>query len=59
MDWQRAIQKDGMKLIEYSVNGQRHTQPFNLNEDPHELRNLAEEPAQADALATLRALLRE
>ncbi|MFK7790278.1 MAG: sulfatase-like hydrolase/transferase [Phycisphaeraceae bacterium] len=58
MDWQRAIQKDGYKLIEYCVNGDRHTQLFHLANDRHELNNLANEATQAERLATLRNLLR-
>jgi arylsulfatase A-like enzyme len=57
MDWQRAIQKNGYKLIEYCVNGQRHTQLFHLAEDPHELKNLAEDAEHGKVLADLSELL--
>lgn len=40
MNLQRAIKKDGYKLILYNVNGERHPQLFNLNEDPYEKTNL-------------------
>jgi len=57
MSWQRAIQKDDYKLIEYCVKGTRHTQLFDLNQDPNETTNLAAEPKQAKKLAELRHLL--
>jgi len=57
MDWQRAVQKNGYKLIEYCVNGERRTQLFHLDEDPHELMNLAEDAEHADTLVELRKLL--
>ena len=57
MSWQRAIQKDDYKLIEYCVKGTRHTQLFDLNQDPNETNNLAAEPKQAKKLAELRHLL--
>lgn len=59
MSWQRAIQfSSGYKLIEYCVQGQRHTQLFHLAEDPHELNNLATDPKHADRVAAMRELLR-
>jgi len=39
--YQRGIRKDHWKYIEYHVNGARHTQLFDLKEDPYETRNLA------------------
>ena len=57
MSWQRGIRKGGHKLIEYRVNGTRHTQLFDLLQDPHETENLAEKPEHQATLASLRALL--
>jgi arylsulfatase A-like enzyme len=50
----RALVDGGWKLIEYHVTGVRHTQLFDLANDPHEERNLADDPAQAGRLAQLR-----
>jgi arylsulfatase A-like enzyme len=58
MDWQRSVLKDGYKLIEYCVKGERLTQLFHLAQDPDELHNLADDPQHADTLAALRKLLR-
>ena len=57
MTWQRALRDKQYKLIEYCVNGVRHTQLFDLVADPHETKNLAGEPDQADRLRAMRALL--
>lgn len=57
MSWQRAIRKGDHKLIEYRVNGARHTQLFDIAKDPHETTNLAEKEEHAKTLAELRALL--
>ena len=59
MSWQRAIRDERFKLIEYCVDGARHTQLFDLVADPHEIDNLAADPRNADVLARLRALLQE
>ncbi len=50
---QRAVKQDGMKLIEYVVDGKRETQLFNLSSDPHELKNLAEDPGHSNSLDIL------
>lgn len=42
---QRAIKKDGFKLILYNVNGERHPQLFDLKADPMEMKNLYDDPA--------------
>ena len=59
MSWQRSIRDGRYKLIEYRVNGARHTQLFDLHEDPHEMTNLAGDDAHRQTLASLRALLKE
>ena len=53
----RGVRDERWKLIEYAVEGQRHTQFFDLQADPWELTNLASDPAEADHLARLRRLL--
>ncbi len=58
MTCQRAVRDDRYKLIEYVVGHDRHTQLFDLHDDPHELNNLADAPAHADVLERLRHELR-
>ena len=57
MNWQRAMYDGRYKLIEYAVDGKRHTQLFDLAEDPEETQNLANEPGHEATLAKLRKLL--
>jgi len=59
MSWQRALRDGRHKLIEYRVDGTRHTQLFDLADDPDEMNNLAGDPAHAATLERLRKLLRE
>ncbi|MDT8392001.1 MAG: sulfatase-like hydrolase/transferase [Lentisphaeria bacterium] len=59
MNWQRAVRDERYKLIEYCVEDERQTQFFDLADDPHELRNLAQDPNHAPALQALRALLKQ
>ncbi|WP_230312129.1 sulfatase-like hydrolase/transferase [Alistipes senegalensis] len=54
---QRAIKKDGYKLILYNVDGQRHPQLFDLKADPMEMTNLYDNPAYAAKRDELTALL--
>ena len=56
-DSMRAVRYDHWKLIVYpQVN---HLQLFNLDLDPNEIVNLADDPAQADRIAQLKVLLEE
>lgn len=59
MSWQRAIRDKQYKLIEYHVKNERHTQLFDLVQDPQETRNLADDAAHAGTLARMRKLLME
>ena len=59
MSWQRSIRDSRYKLIEYCVDNTRHTQLFDLKEDPQETKNLATNPEYQKKLQTLRALLQQ
>lgn len=59
MSWQRAVRDHRYKLVEYCVGQERHTQLFDLQNDPQETRNLAADAAHADTLTRLRKLLQE
>jgi len=52
---QRAVRNDRWKLIRYPL--VNRTQLFDLQSDPFETRNLADQPAQAGRLSDLLALL--
>lgn len=54
---QRAIKKDGFKLILYNVDGQRHPQLFDLRVDPMELKNCYDDPAYREKREELTGLL--
>ncbi|HEY3318974.1 MAG TPA: sulfatase-like hydrolase/transferase [Planctomycetota bacterium] len=51
---QRAVRTHDAKLIEYLVKGQRTTQLFDLKNDPWEMKNLADDPAHAGLLKSMR-----
>ena len=53
----RGLRDRRHKLIEYQVGGKRHSQLFDMREDPHELRDLAAEPAHAATLEDMRRRL--
>lgn len=57
MDWQRSVRDKRFKLIEYCVEGARHTQLYDLEKDYFETENLAEVPGHQSTLERLRALL--
>jgi arylsulfatase A-like enzyme len=50
----RGVRDERHKLIEYVVEGKRTTQLFDLQADPFEMSNLADEPNYAGALEKLR-----
>ena len=58
-DLQRGARTaEGFKLIQYNVKGERTDQLFHVENDPHELRNLADSLEFADQLGNMdRALL--
>ncbi len=55
--WQRAVRQGQFKLIEYHVQGARHTQLFDLAADPLEMENLAQRSEHAQRVAQMRTLL--
>lgn len=55
---QRAVTILPYKLIEYNVKGERHTQLFNLKEDPWETKNLAEKPGMKPVVERMREKLK-
>ena len=55
---QRGVRKGNHKLIQYSVDGERTTQLFDLAADPLELDNLAADPDHADLVADMENELR-
>jgi arylsulfatase A-like enzyme len=56
-DFQRGIRTDRWKLLLYNVAGEKHTQLFDMANDPLEIRNLAGDPAQTGRVRELKALL--
>ena len=56
-DLMKAVRDDRWKLIRYPKID--HTQLFDLEADPHETENLAQDPAQSDRIARLTSLMRE
>lgn len=54
-DVQRAVRNERWKLIRYPKADQ--TQLFDLDNDPHEMRDLAEDPAHATTVEEMTALL--
>ena len=55
--FQRALRRGRHKLIEYSVNGHRTTQLFDLKNDPCETENLCDGTENAETMRELRAEL--
>lgn len=57
MSWQRSVRDDRYKLIEYSVDGARKTQLFDLREDPEEKHDLSTDSELAPVLNRMRKVL--
>jgi arylsulfatase A-like enzyme len=55
--FQRALRTKRWKLIHYNVRGKKQTQLFDLENDPWETNNLAEEPSQAERIGKMTDLL--
>jgi arylsulfatase A-like enzyme len=52
--WSRSIKTtDGYKLIVYNVNGELHTQLFDLRKDPWEMNNLADKKSYQKKINSL------
>ena len=58
-NYQRAYKNDKYKLIEYFVGEERHTQLFDLENDPKEINDLANKVEYAKILEQLRLKLQE
>jgi arylsulfatase A-like enzyme len=58
-DCQRMVRDERWKLIKYNAAGGKHTQLFDLRDDPDELTNLADDPRSAPQLARLESALAE
>lgn len=56
-DLHRGVRDERYKLIEYVVEGERHTQFFDLQADPHETNNRAGDTVHTDRVARLRTEL--
>ena len=59
MDRMRAVRDQRYKLIEYVVDGHRHTQLFDVEADPWELNDLSGDPDYAEHVKRLRGELRK
>ena len=57
-DLHRGVNDGHYKLIEYNVNGVRHTQLFSLEKDRWETKNLADDPALAEVKTGLQNKLK-
>jgi len=59
INYQRSVRTKQHKLIEYRVNGEKHTQLFDLQENPLEInaQNLADESSYAGLIKDLRKQL--
>lgn len=53
----RAVKNERYKLIEYRNEGVRQSQLFDLENDPHELNNLIDDPSKKEIIDELRARL--
>lgn len=55
---QRAIRNEKFKLIEYQVNGKRHSQLFDLENDPDEINDISKSKEHQNTIGHLRKQLR-
>jgi arylsulfatase A-like enzyme len=51
--FQRALRLRRWKLILYNVRETKHTQLFDLEKDPWEMNNLAEDPSQVERIRSM------
>ncbi|MEO9053144.1 MAG: sulfatase/phosphatase domain-containing protein, partial [Ginsengibacter sp.] len=57
LNLQRAIVKDGFKLVRYNVEGQSRIQLFDLNKDPNEMNDLGDKKQCQDKIDSMTQLL--
>lgn len=57
LNLQRAIVKDGFKLVRYNVKGQSRIQLFDLNNDPNEMNDLADKKQYQHKVDSMTQLL--
>ncbi len=56
--FQRSVRTKRWKLILYNVEGERHTQLFDLENDPWEMRNLAQDALHVERIREMTELLK-
>ena len=56
--FQRALRTDRWKLILYNVQGEKHSQLFDMKNDPWEMNNLAEDLSQIERIKKMTELLK-
>jgi arylsulfatase A-like enzyme len=56
--FQRALRLKDWKLILYNVRGEKHTQLFDLENDPWEMKDLAGDPAQVERIGEMTEMLK-
>jgi arylsulfatase A-like enzyme len=56
--FQRAVRTKRWKLILYNVQGEKHTQLFDLENDPWEMKNLAQDASQVERIREMTELLK-
>jgi arylsulfatase A-like enzyme len=56
--FQRALRLNDWKLILYNVRGTKHTQLFDLRNDPWEMKDLAGDPAQVERIGEMTEMLK-
>jgi arylsulfatase A-like enzyme len=56
--FQRALRTEKWKLILYNVRGNKHTQLFDIENDPWEMKNLAGDPSQIERIQKMTEMLK-